>query len=589
MSYTAISSTSISTTPYTLGTNRYGILVSVANPPNKGTTPYTTSSDNLTITNSSGNYVLGGGGNSGSGVPDYFGGNGGHALQINNANITIQNYGNLLGGGAAGYCNGLGAGGAGGAGGGGGGTVYSAGGGAGGSLVTGINGVAGGGGSGGGGGPGGSGGGGYSSGGSGGTTNANGTYSGASVTLGGGGGYGGGRGYGGGGGGGGYHVDFETYMTDRNQNYNGSYVWQSIANYSGLAGYSILNNGSISALYNSQGGNNSNIGPLFYAGTLLPQNYYIRVNSSSLYGQLYVTGWYPMKYGQPTNTMNILIDPTSTITINTTYKCVLVGNCFSTVTNQITALSNGNIIQWSTVVSSTSPVTVGTKTFLSYDLITGSYAPPTYYTPSSTLSTLVSSQFRHVVLSISGTIHTMYVDGVQVAQNINAPNLFSTYTRAGNAIIGATPNLSQAFRGNIDDLRVYNYAIQAPKVASLYFNRNLIVHYPFDSSANNQTPNYATLTHDATFKGNANTTSSSLVGTAALSLTNTAGVAATNYVLGNTGIPFNPSSGLTISCWVNTTGVANRIMRIFDIAKANGNPGISLDISGTNMLYSNYK
>ena len=178
---------------------------------------------------------------------------------------------------------------------------------------------------------------------------------------------------------------------------------------------------------------------------------------------------------------------------------------------------------------------------------------------------------------------------MQITQNTNAPNLFSSYTNVTNTIIGATPNLSQAFRGNIGDLRVYNYAIQAPKVASLYFNRNLIVHYPFDTSANKQTPNYATLSYDATFNGNANTTSSSLVGNAALSLTNTAGVATANYVLGNTIIPFNPSTGLTISCWINTTGVSNRNMRLFDIAKTTGNSGISLDISGTNMLYSNYK
>jgi len=72
-------------------------------------------------------------------------------------------------------------------------------------------------------------------------------------------------------------------------------------------------------------------------------------------------------------------------------------------------------------------------------------------------------------------------------------------------------------------------------------------------------------------------------------LTNIAGVATANYVLGNTVIPFNPSSGLTISCWINTTGVANRIMRIFDIEKTVGNSGISIDISGTNMIYSNCK
>jgi len=221
--------------------------------------------------------------------------------------------------------------------------------------------------------------------------------------------------------------------------------------------------------------------------------------------------------------------------------------------------------------------------------ISGSTMIYSNYISSPTLSTFVTTQFRHTVLSISGTIHTLYVDGVQVAQNTNALNLFTSYTTVTNPVIGATPNLTQAFRGNIDDLRVYNYAIQASKVADLYLNRNLAVYYPFDTSANGQIPNYGTLTYDASFVGTANTTASSLVGNAALSLTNTAGVAATNYVSAIPNIPFIPSNGLTISFWVNTTGVSNRIMRLFDIPALSGQKGLSLDISGTNTIYSSYK
>ena len=223
--------------------------------------------------------------------------------------------------------------------------------------------------------------------------------------------------------------------------------------------------------------------------------------------------------------------------------------------------------------------------------ISGSTMVYSNYISSSTLSTFVTGRFRHTVLSISGTIHTLYVDGVQVAQNMNAFNIFTSYTTVTNVIIGAIPNLSQAFRGNIDDLRVYNYAITNTQVSNLYLNRNLAVYYLFDTSANRQIPNYATLNYDASFIGTASISASSLVGTGALSLTNTAGIAATNYVTATPipSIPFIPSNGLTISFWVNTTGVSNRIMRLFDIAKTTGNPGISLDISGTNMLYGVYK
>lgn len=499
---------------------------------------------------------------------------------------SFNNYGYLLGGGGGGAwdTNGNGVGGYGGAGGGGGGGAWGANaGGAGGSLATSINGVNGSGtsnngGGGGGGGPGGGlggsrGGSGTAVGGVGGSY-SNGLYQGGTqpslVTDGAqsGGGYGGGNGLwgygappGGGGGGGRGRTDVTAYATGSND-----------------GGYSIYNLGAITNLYNLQGGNNV-FGPLFYAGTL-PTNYYVRINSQTNYGQLYCTGWYWSSVSTGSG-MTIGIDPASTFNTvgTTTFPIAFSGFNFATPPSGTTSFS-GYTYNWNLSLNGSNKYNLN---------VTIALTTPVYYTPSTALSTFVSSQFRHVVLSISGTIHTMYVDGVQVAQNANAPNLFSSYTTIGNTIIGATPNLSQAFRGNIGDLRVYNYAIQAPKVSSLYFNRNLIVHYLFDSSANNQTPNYGTLTYDATFKGNANTTSSSLVGSAALSLTNTAGVAAANYVLGNTVIPFNPSSGLTISCWINTTGVSNRIMRLFDIAKANGNPGISLDISGTNMLYSQYK
>lgn len=158
------------------------------------------------------------------------------------------------------------------------------------------------------------------------------------------------------------------------------------------------------------------------------------------------------------------------------------------------------------------------------------------------------NEFHHAVLSISGTVHTLYLDGVQVMQNTNADNIFAAYSTITNTTIGCLTDKRQAFRGFIGDFKVYNKAINASAVSNLYLNRNLVVSYPFDVSVNKFTPNNALLAYDASFVGTATTTTNSLIGTGALSLTNTAGSVATSYISSSpvTPIPLNSSTGLTI-------------------------------------------
>ena len=199
------------------------------------------------------------------------------------------------------------------------------------------------------------------------------------------------------------------------------------------------------------------------------------------------------------------------------------------------------------------------------------------------------NEFHHAVLSISGTIHTLYLDGIQVAQNTNAVNIFDVYSTITNTTIGCLTDKTQAFCGFIDDFKVYNKAISSSAVSNLYLNRNLVVYYPFDVSVNNLTPNNALLTYDASFVGNAGITTNSLIGTGALFLTNTAGANATSYIASSPGIPIplNSSTGLTISCWVNTLSLTNTsTMCLFDIPYISGYKGISVDICGNNTIYS---
>ena len=218
------------------------------------------------------------------------------------------------------------------------------------------------------------------------------------------------------------------------------------------------------------------------------------------------------------------------------------------------------------------------------------------YTPYVYSSDFISGEYHHVTLSISGTIHTLYLDGSAVAINTNAGNVFSTYSTIMNPVIGAqTLTLIQAFQGIIGDVRIYNYPISSDTISSLYLNRNLVVHYTFDSSVNFMLPNYGTMMYDASFVGGANTITPGYIGENALTVTNTEGAAATQYVYSKPGIPdqvdwnFNATNGLTVSFWVNTSGATSgNIMRIFDIPTTSGIQGLAVDISGNNMIYSGY-
>lgn len=220
----------------------------------------------------------------------------------------------------------------------------------------------------------------------------------------------------------------------------------------------------------------------------------------------------------------------------------------------------------------------------------------TGYNPYTYAPGFRNQEFHHAVLSVSGTWHTLYLDGVQVAQNLSGGNVFASYQTITNTVIGAQTTLSQAFQGTIGDVRVYNYAIPPRTVSNLYRDRELVVYYPFDTSVNALTPNYATLIYDASLIGQPliSASSGANVGSGALALTNTAGAVATQYVkttpgiAGQVGWKLDVTHGITIACWINVAGVAGRVQRIFDIPLSVNQKGLAVDISGTNMLYSSW-
>jgi len=365
--------------------------------------------------------------------------NGGNAIYIETTYSinNLYNYGYLLGGGGGGNSDsngGRGFGGIGGAGGGGGGRAYGPGNGGGGGSISGT-GIGGNGdkyrddtGGNGGGGPGGYPGGTNSVRGnapSGGYYN-NGNYTVINVTnvIGEyyGGGYGGGSGNGGGGGGGG-----------------GGY-----SDSGGNGGYSIYNKGTITNLYNSQGGSNS-FGPLFYGGTSLPTNYFITVNSINKYGQLFCSGWSTITSGTFTN---IQIDPTSSFSGSVNfYPTVLVGNCFAACSGTI-IINSGNTGKWSIVQSSNISIgTLGTTSYKSYDL----------YVYFSGTGIITASS-----LSLSGYLNS-YSATNQTYINTIGSNTITTSTFSGDFVSlnasyiiasgsGFTINSDQRIKKNIQHL-----------------------------------------------------------------------------------------------------------------------------------------
>lgn len=122
---------------------------------------------------------------------------------------------------------------------------------------------------------------------------------------------------------------------------------------------------------------------------------------------------------------------------------------------------------------------------------------------------------------------------------------------------------------------------------------SLALYYPFDSSLNGQTPNFASGTpkYDATFTGSniiTKTANTFITGLGDLSLNNTMGSnMATNYVVSGNTFTLAPTSGLSISFWIACNGVANTTSTAVCLPLNNTGAKLEIDISGSTMIYSN--
>lgn len=88
----------------------------------------------------------------------------------------------------------------------------------------------------------------------------------------------------------------------------------------------------------------------------------------------------------------------------------------------------------------------------------------------TTLSTAITSAdgFHHLVYSISGTTHTLFLDNSAIAVNISGGNIFSTYQTISNLFFGIAGDLSYGYTGYLDDVKVFNRALVATDVSAIY-------------------------------------------------------------------------------------------------------------------------
>jgi hypothetical protein len=198
-------------------------------------------------------------------------------------------------------------------------------------------------------------------------------------------------------------------------------------------------------------------------------------------------------------------------------------------------------------------------------------------------------QYHNAVLCISGNVQSLYLDGTLIATKTGTTNVLTNYSNINQILIGCAGDKSSGFSGYLDDFRMYNYTLNPAQVSNLYLNRNIVAYYPFDTSLNSQTPNYATLSYDANFVGNNATISTSTyqIGNGSLQLTNNG--TSPNYISSSSGFSTSAINGLSISLWFKATGVASTRMRLFDLCTSFGSQGISVDINGTNQILTGYK
>jgi len=103
-------------------------------------------------------------------------------------------------------------------------------------------------------------------------------------------------------------------------------------------------------------------------------------------------------------------------------------------------------------------------------LMTGLVPPPVgrFITqPLKSESVITDGQWHHIGFVWDGAYRSLYVDGVEVAKDATAQNPLKSATDGLYIGAGKTLDATSVFSGLIDDVRIYNVALSAEKIAAL--------------------------------------------------------------------------------------------------------------------------
>ena len=140
--------------------------------------------------------------------------------------------------------------------------------------------------------------------------------------------------------------------------------------------------------------------------------------------------------------------------------------------------ANGGIVAYGTAASN--------QGFAFY--IASSQLIMTFYGVNASINYALSAgQWYHVVATHDGTTFKAYINGSQEYSDTRTLNTGTTAFR-----IGGVPwnNGGEFFNGKIDQVRVFNKALSASEVTTLYNENSLVASYRFEGNANDDTRNY---------------------------------------------------------------------------------------------------
>ena len=150
--------------------------------------------------------------------------------------------------------------------------------------------------------------------------------------------------------------------------------------------------------------------------------------------------------------------------------------------------ANGGILAYGSAASN--------QAFAFY--ISSSQLIMTFYLINANINYALSTgQWYHVVATHDGTTFKAYINGSEEYSDTRTLN-----TGTAGFRIGGVPwnNSSEFFNGKIDQVRIFNKALSASEVTTLYNENSLVASYRFEGNANDDTRNYDGTASNVTYE-----------------------------------------------------------------------------------------